>query len=233
MIRDITIELCAGSVDDVLTAKDTEIDRIELNCALELGGLTPTLSTLREVKRITDKPVMCMVRSRTAGFTYSQASIDVMYEDANLLLSNKADGLVFGFLNEDRTIDVQTTRLFTALCHLKGKEAVFHKAFDECADMDKAIRTLIDLNVDRILTDGRSGGKILDGASNLKYLNDRYGHLIQILPGGGVRPDNIRELLDSTGLRQVHMTAKSMRSDITSFAATDLDILKECLENLR
>ena len=37
MFHDITVEICAGGIEDVITASRFPIDRIELNSALELG----------------------------------------------------------------------------------------------------------------------------------------------------------------------------------------------------
>ena len=47
MINDIRIEICIGNIQDGLKASEYPIDRIELNSALELGGLSPSLETLK------------------------------------------------------------------------------------------------------------------------------------------------------------------------------------------
>ena len=46
MINNTQIEICIGNIDDALIASKYPIDRIELNSALELGGLSPSLETL-------------------------------------------------------------------------------------------------------------------------------------------------------------------------------------------
>ena len=43
-------EVCAGSVQDCINAQIGGADRIELNSALYLGGLTPSLAMLKLVK---------------------------------------------------------------------------------------------------------------------------------------------------------------------------------------
>ena len=91
------VEICCGSYEDSLVAFKAKADRIELNSALYLGGLTPSIGTLRMVKRVVDIPVVTMVRNRGAGFCYSEESYEVMKEDARILLENGSDGLVFGF----------------------------------------------------------------------------------------------------------------------------------------
>lgn len=232
MINNTKIEICVGTIDDVVIASKFDIDRIELNCAIELGGITPSIATLKEVKKITNIPIMCMVRNRGAGFNYSDVSKEVMLKEAKDLLDNGADGIVFGFLNNDKTIDEVYTEKMCDLIKSYNKEIVFHKAFDACKNTDESIKILINLGVDRILTDGATGGDICKGISTLKYLNDTYGDKIEILPGGGVKKDNILKILKETGINQIHMTSKKTYKDLSDYYGTDEEALKEILELL-
>lgn len=231
MNKNVQIEICCGSIQDVITASAFPIDRIELNCALELGGLTPTISTLRMAKETTHIPMMCMVRPRCAGFVYTESQIENMFKDAQMLLDEKADGIVFGFLNDDHTIDRINTNKMVQLIHSYGKEAIFHKAFDECLDMDEAIQTLIECHVDRILS---GGGKcsILEGSEHLARLQNRYGEQIQLLIGGGITPENIKEVHQKSQLSQLHMTAKRKCFDDGDYVAVDEETLRRALKQL-
>jgi len=97
MVKDKIVEICCGSIEDCAVAQKFPVDRIELNSAIELGGLTPSLGTLIEAKKATTLPICCMVRPRTAGFVYTEAQFQSMLYDAELLLKHGADGIVFGF----------------------------------------------------------------------------------------------------------------------------------------
>lgn len=209
MINNTKIEICIGNVQDALTASKYPIDRIELNCALELGGLTPSLETLKYLKeRITPK-ICCMVRPRGGDFQYTDEEFDVMLKDAKNLLEANADGIVFGFLHEDKTIDVEKTKAMVQLAHSYNKEAVFHKASDEVPDLEEAIKTLIECKVDRVLTGGKCVyPDILTGCKTIGELHLKYGGKIQFLPGGGVRVNNIKDVINTCGSHQVHMTSK-------------------------
>lgn len=105
--------------------------RVELNSALALGGLTPSLATLQAVKKVTDLKVQCMVRVRPAGFCYDKMEKDLMFAEAKQLLENGADGIVFGFLREDCTIHQAWTKEMADFIHGYGKEAIFHRAFSK------------------------------------------------------------------------------------------------------
>ena len=152
----MTVEVCAGSIADCLIAERSGADRIELNSALFLGGLTPSIGTLQKVLESgVSLPIVCMVRPRGAGFCYTKEEFESMLIDAKLLLEAGAKGLAFGFLLEDRTIDWNRTKQMIELCQKYHAESVFHKAFDLVPDVDSAIEGLINLGCTRILTGGQ------------------------------------------------------------------------------
>lgn len=55
---DRIIEICCGSYEDAINAYRGGAKRIELNSALYLGGLTPSIATLELIKRNTDLEVI-------------------------------------------------------------------------------------------------------------------------------------------------------------------------------
>lgn len=232
MVNGITIEICIGNVDDALKAARYPIDRIELNSALELGGLTPSLETLKYLKKQIDVPLCCMDRIRGGDFCYSETEYEVMFKDAQNMLENGADGIVFGFLNEDKTINVEKTKTMADLIHGYHKEAIFHKAFDELDNLDEGAKILIDCGINRILTSGKAVyPDILKGCTMIHALNQKYQDKIQFLPGGGVRIENIAEVIKTSGSAQIHMTSKKMNPG--NYPGLDETQLKEMLEIIR
>ncbi len=209
------IEVCAGSYEDCLSAALGGAERVELNSALSVGGLTPTVAVLRRVKQDTDLQVICMVRPRAAGFCYTEAEKALMFEEAELLLDSGADGLAFGFLNADGSIDKESTGRMVDLIHARKKEAVFHRAFDVCRVAGGAMEILISLGMDRVLTSGQQA-KAVEGRELLRQLRKDYGSRIQILAGSGVNETNAKELMEYTGISQVHSSCKDYREDPTT-----------------
>ena len=195
------LEVCIASVDDAVAATAGGADRLELNVALELGGLTPSLALLHQVLQTTTLPVIVMSRPRAAGFCYTARELDLVCEDAMLLLEHGAAGVASGALLSDGTID----HLFwSRLVEVVGdREIVFHRAFDLLADQLSAIDQLIDLGTTRVLT---SGGRptALEGAAQIAKLVEAAQGRLEILAGAGIRPENIGEIATQTGCRQLH-----------------------------
>lgn len=208
MINNIKIEICIGNIDDAIKASKYPIDRIELNSSLELGGISPSIETLKYLKEHIPTSICAMVRPRGGDFEYTELEYETMLKEAKLFLENKADGIVFGF-NKGKQIDIDRTKEMVNLIHSYGKEAVFHKAYDELEDLDEATATLIDLGIDRILTSGKAVyPNILEGCKRIKDLKDKYQDKIQFLPGGGVRVNNIIDVIKTSTCNQIHMTSK-------------------------
>lgn len=207
------LEVCCGSYEDAIASKHA--NRIELNSALHMGGLTCSLATFIKSREALDISIICMVRPRGGGFYYQPSEIEVMMLDAKLFMEHKANGIAFGFLNEDATINKEATRKMVDLIHHYDGEAVFHRAFDCVKDPHLAIQELIDCNVDRILSSGLKN-KAIQGQELLKELQSKYGDQIEILAGSGVNETNAISLMDYTGIHQVHSSCKDWEVDPTT-----------------
>jgi copper homeostasis protein len=215
----ILLEICCGSAEDVLEAASGGADRVELCSALFLGGLTPSLGSLAQVKQLANIPVIAMNRPRAAGFCYSATEFAVMERDTDLLVEHGADGIVFGILNGDGAVDIERSR---TLCKRIGsRRAVFHRAFDVTPDPFRALEELIDLGITRVLTSGQKNGAP-DGATLIKRLIDQARGRIEVLPGAGIHLGNVRELATATGCTQIHLTAFTERPDTSTRANSDI-----------
>ena len=204
------LEVCCGSVDDVLQAERGGADRVELNSCLLLGGLTPSIGELITAKRLSSLPVMTMVRPRQAGFCYTEAEYQTALADAEKLLACGSDGLVFGFLNADGTLDAPRTRELARIAGNRTK--VFHRAIDVCADWKKLLGQLIDIGIDRVLTSGLAPD-VFYGVDVIRQMMDFAQGAIQIMPGAGVNLKNVDKIIEATGCDQVHVARFRALSD--------------------
>ncbi|MEA3225454.1 MAG: copper homeostasis protein CutC [Planctomycetota bacterium] len=210
MLPEILIEVCCGSTDDAIEAERGGAGRVELNSSLFFGGLTPSLGSVIEAKKRLSIPVIVMIRPRGGGFCYTEAEMATMLHDARLAIEHGADGLAFGILTQDGSIDKDRCRQIVELAG--GKEAIFHRAFDVTPDPLKALDQLVGLGFTRILTSGQEKSAP-EGAELIKELISCAGDRIEILPGGGIRQHNIRAILEQTGAKQVHLSAFEQRFD--------------------
>jgi copper homeostasis protein len=215
----ILLEICCGSAEDAIEAAIGGADRVELCSALFLGGLTPSLGSIVQVKQLAKILVMAMNRPRAAGFCYSATEFAVMERDTDLLLEHGADGIVFGILNDDGSVNIERTRALRK--RIGSRQAVFHRAFDVTPDPFRALDELVDLGITRVLTSGQKNGAPA-GATLIKRLIDHARGRIEILPGAGIHLGNVRELVAATGCTQIHLTAFTERRDTSTLAHPDI-----------
>lgn len=208
--RRVLLEVAVASPDDARAAQGGGADRLELNAALALGGLTPSLGTLVEVKAAVALPVMVMVRPRAGGFAYSATDIRVMQRDAELALAHGADGIVFGVLTEDGRVDTERCR--SLVRQLSGRDAVFHRAFDVTPDPHEALERLIDLGFRRVMTSGQEESAY-NGAKRIAELVSRAAGRIEVLPAGGINRFTVADVVARTGCDQVHASLRTRRPD--------------------
>ena len=211
----ILLEICCGSIDDAIQSEKGGADRVELCSALFLGGLTPSIGTIQEAKRRLRIPIIAMVRPRGGGFCYSDAEFATMERDTEAAIDAGVDGAVFGILKEDGRIDQRRTARIRRI--IGKRQAVFHRAFDVTPDPFQALEELIDLGITRVLTSGQKDS-VPEGVELISKLVEHAGKRIEILPGGGIRPYQVNDVVRRTRCRQIHMTAWGKIEDRSTHA---------------
>ena len=206
----VLLEVCCGSLEDVLEAEAGGADRVELCSSLFFGGLTPSIGTVVEAKRRLKIPAIVMIRPRGGGFCYTEPEFAAMAADAEAAVAQDVAGLVFGVLTADGAIDRARTRRLREIAG--GRDAVFHRAFDVTPDPFRALDELVDLGLTRVLTSGQQD-TVPEGLELIKRLVDYAGDRIQVLPGGGIKLFNCHEIVTRTGCRQIHVAAFTTRRD--------------------
>jgi copper homeostasis protein len=206
----LLLEVAIASVADAVTAQAAGADRVELNTALHLGGLTPSLGLLIEVRQAITLPVIVMARPRSAGFCYADEEFRVMQCDIDLFLAQGADGIAFGVLTASGEID--RVRCKQIIRQIGERHAVFHRAFDVTPDPFIALEQLIDLGVRRVITSGQEESAV-KGADCIAELIRRSAGRIEVLPAGGINAATVAEVLARTGCDQVHASLRASKED--------------------
>ena len=215
----ILLEVCVESVDDALTAYHHGADRLELNTALVLGGLTPSMGVIREVRRAVPLPLMVMIRPRSGGFHYSPNEFMVMHRDAEVALQAGADGIVFGILTPQGEIDVIRCNHLASLA--EGKTCVFHRAFDVVRDPFASLEQLIALGFQRVMTSGQAN-TALEGAVRIRALLAIAAGRIEILPAGGLNRATVEPIVQLTCAGQIHGSLRVTQHDSSNSARPEI-----------
>lgn len=202
----VRFEVCVDSADGVLAAQAAGADRVELCAALAEGGLTPSAGAIATALEIAAIGVHVLIRPRGGDFIYDRHEIRAMRRDIEAVAAAGAHGIVIGALTADGDIDVATCRQL--LSGAGGLPVTFHRAFDMARRPREAFAAVIDLGVERLLTSGQEA-TALEGAPLIADLVAAAGDRLAVMPGGGVTAGNVRRLLDLTGAREVHFTART------------------------
>lgn len=197
------VEVCVASVDECIIAEQAGANRLELNCALQLGGLTPSAALVQRVLNECQLPVVSMVRPRPGGFCYDRDDWKTLQQDAENLVHSGIHGIAFGCLNADRTLDIK--RVEQVRNQLPSAELVFHRAFDSVKHWRQTIDQLADLGIQRIMTSGFASS-VPEGLNQIAEIVEYAGDRIEVLPAGGINETNITQVIAVTGCNQVHGT---------------------------
>ena len=199
--RKIHLEVAVQSVADAQAAWQGGADRLELCQALDLGGLTPSLGLFLEIQKAVPLPMVVMLRPRAGPFQITAWDFKVMQRDLDLFLTQGAAGVVFGLLTKAGHIDMP--RCQRLLRQAGGAATVFHRAFDLVSDQHQALEQLLDLGCSRLLTSGQAD-QVLAGANTIKTLVRLARGRLEVMPGGGIRAENVECIVRTTGCAQVH-----------------------------
>ena len=196
------VEACVDSVESSRAAERGGAGRLELCDALFDGGTTPSAGMIAACREAVAIPLFVIIRPRGGGFMYSATELDVMRRDIVAARGLGADGVVIGPLRADGTVHDEHTR---ALVEVAGDLPVtFHRAFDFVPDLDAALEALVAAGVGRVLSSG-GAPTAREGAATLASLVRRGGARIGVMAGGSVREEHVRELVETTGVREVHV----------------------------
>jgi len=221
----IDVEICCNSIASAVAAKDGCATRIELCRDLECGGLTPSDEDIAYCTRHLELRTHVLVRPRAGNFCYTEAEQMEVIATIKRCKELGAAAVVFGCLTEDGKVDVEITRRMVQLA--SPMEVTFHRAFDEALqEPEEALWAVAAARCHRLLTSGQCYSA-LDGAGVIRSMMGVTG--VSILAGGGVTPTNVRQLVEATGVREVHGSCKKQLDDGTF--VTDAATVRQMIDH--
>jgi copper homeostasis protein len=208
------IEIATADFSTTKSAVEGGADRIELCAALTEGGTTPSYGTIKKCREAFDVQLFPIIRPRGGDFLYTDDEFHVMMEDVLLCKQLACDGLVIGLLNKDGSIDSKRTQQLVEAAY--PLEVTFHRAFDRCKDPFEALEQLIQIGCQRVLTSGQQPAAP-QGIELIAQLVTAADNRIIIMPGSGVRKENIKELKEKTGAFEFHSSLRGKSNSEMDF----------------
>ena len=204
----MTCEIVVYNIESALKAQEGGADRIELCDNPSEGGTTPSYGTIEAVRQNVNLDVYVMIRPRGGDFHYSNYEFHCMKRDISQCQKISVDGVVFGILNPDGTLDKK--RCKELIIKARPLKVTCHRAFDMTRDPFEALEDCIEAGFDRILTAGQQA-QALKGADLIGELIKKANGRIAIMPGSGVNENTVQEILAKSKATEIHFSATAFR----------------------
>ncbi len=204
-----TLEVIAFNIESCLIAESAGAHRIELCDNPGEGGTTPSFGFIKEARKNTSIQLYPIIRPRGGDFHYSNDEFEIMKSDVQVCKTLGCDGVVIGLLNNNGTVDKERVKELVAIAYPMG--VTFHRAFDRTIDAFQALEDIIDSGCERILTSGLRPNA-LEGADTIALLIEKANNRIDIMPGSGIRSNNIIEVLQKTTATSFHSSARILKN---------------------
>lgn len=201
-----TLEVIGFNIESCIIAQFAGAHRIELCDNAGEGGTTPSYGFIKSARQVLKISLYPIIRPRGGDFFYSDSEFDIMKTDIKLCRALGCEGVVTGILNTDGTVDKKRCKQLTDLAYPMAVS--FHRAFDRTNDPFRAMEDIIEAGFERILTSGQQP-VALEGVALIAQLIAAADGRVSIMPGSGVRSNNIISLAEQTGATEFHTSART------------------------
>ncbi|MFK8114557.1 MAG: copper homeostasis protein CutC [Rubripirellula sp.] len=198
------LEICIDHIRSAKAAKAGGADRLEICGPLCVGGTTPSAALIEQCLELGDIELVAMVRPHAGGFDYHRDDIDTMLRSIRQLKTVGVSGVAFGVLTTTRLIDIESMKRLIDVA--RPMKVTCHRAFDVAIDPLAAMDTLIELEVDRLLTSGQAHTAFA-GIQSLAELVKRAEGNLAIIAASGIDSSNAGQIVQQTGVREIHGSA--------------------------
>lgn len=223
------LEITVQSLQAAIAAERAGANRIELCANLNEGGTSPSLELMQQVRAAVKIPVHVMIRPRAGDFFYTEGELEEMKSQIATARSANVEGVVFGILHKNRSVDLERTRELIQLA--QPLSVTFHRAFDEAENLEQALEAVIASGANRILTSG-GAATAFAGSAMLGKLIAAAGSRIIVMPCAGISPGNIEALHRATRAAEFHAGLGTIlpygARDLTQFESIVRKLARMC-----
>lgn len=202
----ILVEVCVDSVASAVAAERGGGARVELCGSLIEGGITPSAGLIEMTRAAVSVDLHVMIRPRGGDFCYDRDEFEIMGRDVALAQRLGANGVVFGILDVNGNVDLARTRELVNAA--RPLSVTFHRAFDMTADLVRALDDVCAAGADRVLTSGGESTS-LQARETIAQLVRQAQNRIVVMPGGGIKAESARSLVELTRVSEIHVGLRS------------------------
>jgi copper homeostasis protein len=202
---ELNLEVCAFTIQTCMIAEKAGAVRVELCDNPVEGGTTPSYGTIRQVRESVSIAVYPIIRPRSMNYYYDKNEWKIIQHDIAICKELHCDGVSVGAQKKNGEIDADKMKQLVEWAY--PMKLTCNRAFDAVPDPYEALEILIEAGCERVLTSGLAANAP-EGISVLKKLVMQANGRISIMPGAGVRAENLGNLIKETGATEFHTSAR-------------------------
>lgn len=211
----LQLEVCAFGIQSCQIAEKAGATRVELCDNPIEGGTTPSYGTIKKVREKIGIDLYPIIRPRSMNYFYDDAEWAIVVEDILMCRELGCNGVSVGVQKRNGTIDADKMQQLVEIAY--PLKVTCNRAFDAVPDPFAALEILINAGCERVLTSGLAA-TAPEGMAVLKQLVKQAGKRISIMPGAGVRSENIAALINETGAWEYHTSARKLVENPMTYA---------------
>jgi len=209
------LEVCAFGIQSCLVAEMAGATRVELCDNPIEGGTTPSYGTIKIAREKIAIDLYPIIRPRSMNYFYDVEEWAIIVDDVIMCRQLGCNGVSVGVQKRNGAIDADKMKQLIEMAY--PMKVTCNRAFDAVPDPFAALEILISAGCERVLTSGLAA-TAPEGMDVLKQLVKQAGKRISIMPGAGVRSENIASLINETGAWEYHTSARKAVENSMTYA---------------
>ena len=201
----MVLEVCSFNIQSCIIAQQVGATRTELCDNPVEGGTTPSYGAIRQTREKISIELYPIIRPRAGTYFYDENEFAMMLQDIKVCKELGCDGISIGVQKQDGNIDTDRLKRIVDLAYPLG--VTCNRVFDATPDAFRALEEIIESGCERILTSGQKPAA-LEGSDLINALIGQADCRIILMPGSGVRSDNITAIAERTGAEEFHTSAR-------------------------
>ncbi len=202
------VEVIVTNVEEAIAAEKYGANRLELIHAFDLGGLSPQLELSKQICSAVSIPVNVMVRPHGQSFIYDIKDMQTILLEIDYLITHtNVNDIVFGSLNEKKEVAFGQLEMIIKHIEKTNHGITFHRAIDVSKDVYTAFKELHNYKefVKRVLTSGGEDTAVAGATTICQLQHFAAADGITVLAGSGIKPENARDLISKTSVKEIHL----------------------------